>query len=485
VKRATASHRNALRGSARYERAGWICVRIGGEPFARGFQHGYLLSAEIREALRVLRYLIRQDTGLSFQWFAKNAIAMFQPVLRSNYDGKLTDGFGTEILEELNGIVTGANARRAAREPEITLEELIAWNAYPELMCQWFPAVVAGQVKPAVPLDKPLPATFPGARRFHYFHLSCSAFVATGAWTADRGIVAAHTTWQRFANGDAYNVILDIRPSRGHRILMQSVPGYVHSSTDFWQTGAGLVITETSLNIAGFDPAGVPEFVRARRAAQFGKSIASWCELFRLGNNGGYVNTWLLADSKRREVSAYELTLHHEELQPVLRSGAYAACNIPLSVAIRQLDSSGPAGYDNILMSAGRRVRFEQLLSEGRGRIDAEYAARMLADHTDVYLNASMPTSRTICGHFDNDNGAVGSQPGMGPFYPFGSLDAKITTGALVREGRFDARWGRACGSPLNVSRFFEQHPQYDWLRGYMRDRPSQPVVSVPERESR
>jgi hypothetical protein len=236
--------------------------------------------------------------------------------------------------------------------------------------------------------------------------------------------------------------------------------------------------------VAGFDPAAVPEFVRARRAAQFGGSIASWCELFRLGNNGGYVNTWLLADAGRREISAYELTLHHEVLQPVLRSGVYAACNIPLSVEIRQLDSSGPAGYDNILMSAGRRVRFEQLLTAGRGRIDAEYAARVLGDHTDVYLNASMPTSRTICGHFDNDNGSVGAQPSMGPFYPFGSLDAKVTTAALVKEGRFNARWGRACGAPLDAGRFFEQHPQYDWLRGYMRDRPSQPFVTVPERES-
>ena len=479
MKAAPARFRKTLEGAVRQDRAGWIYVAIAGEPFARGFQHGYLLADELREALRVLRYLVHQDTGLSFDWFAKNAMAMFQPILQTNYDGKLTDRFGTEVLEELRGIEAGANARRPSRAADVTLDDLVGWNAYPELMCQWFPAVLAGQIKPAVPLDRPLPVSAAG-RRFHHFHLSCSSFVATGTWTADGGIVAAHTTWQRFANGDAYNVVLDVRPSRGHRMLMQSVPGYVHSSTDFWQTGAGLVITETSLNVAGFDSTGLPEFVRARRAAQFGRSIASWCDLFRFGNNGGYVNTWLLADANRKEIAAYELTLHHEELQPVLRSGAYAACNIPLSLPIRQLDSAAPAGYDDVRLSAGRRVRFEQLLTEARGRLDAETARRILADHTDVYLGAVVPTSRTICGHFDNDNGSLGLQ-GNGPYYPFGSLDAKLTTSALLKTGRFEARWGRACGLPLRVDGFLQEHPQYDWLRGYMRDRPEQPFVTFPD----
>ena len=469
-----------LKGSSRRDSAGWIYVRIAGDPYARGYQHGSLVANEIRDALRVLRHLIRQDTGLSFEWFAKNAMAMFHPILESNYGGKLRDAFGTEILDELRGIEAGANAARSRREPKVTLEDLLGWNAYPELMCQWFPAVLSGQIKPPIPPDRPLPSTLQVTRRFHHFHLSCSSFVAAGSWTKDGGIVAAHTTWQRFANGDAYNVVLDITPERGHRILMQSAPGYVHSNTDFWQTSAGLVITETSLNVAGFDPTGVPEFVRARRAAQFGRSITSWCDLFRFGNNGGYVNTWLLADAKRKEVAAYELTLHHEELQPVLNDGAYAACNIPLSVSIRQLDSSGPAGYDNVLMSAGRRVRFDQLLGAFRGSLDAEAARRILADHSDMYLGTVMPTSRTICGHIDNDNGAFGSQEN-GPYYPFGSLDSKVTTGRLVKQGRFEGRWGRACGLALDVNRFLHEHPQYEWLRGYMRDRPEQPFVTFPQ----
>jgi hypothetical protein len=35
------------------------------------------------------------------------------------------------------------------------------------------------------------------------------------------------------------------------------------------------------------------------------------------------------------------------------------------------------------------------------------------------------------------------------------------------------ARWGSACGKPFYADTFLEQHPQYEWLRGFMDNRPS------------
>jgi hypothetical protein len=477
---ATTGKTKALAGARRADVNGWIYLHIEGEPYERGYQHGYLLAAELREALRCIRYLIYQDTGVSFDWFAENARAMYEEMLSGNADGILKDNFGSELLQELEGIVAGANANRRRAEPKVTLADLIGWNAYPELICQWWPAVFAGQIKPPIPLQKAesqqaaQPFTSPVAPpRWHHFAHSCSAFIASGKSTADGGIVVAQTTWQRFANGDAYNLLLDVQPASGHRLLMQSVPGYVHSSTDFWLTGAGLVIAETSLNVNGFDPKGLPEFVRVRRACQHADSIRAWRDLFRFGNNGGYVNTWLLGDARRGEIAAYELTLNHDEMQPIRKSGYYASCNIPLAVPIRNLDNAGPSGYDNIQKSGARRLRFEQLLEKHRGKIDAETAKAILADHYDVYLEAVAPSGRTICGHFDNDDGRHGG--GHGPYYPWGSLDAKVTTGELARRMTLLACWGRACGMPLDVNQFLRDHAQYQWLDGYMKDRPTQP----------
>lgn len=469
-----------LKGASREDINGWIRVSIAGTPRERGFQHGFLLANEIRDALRSIGYLVSMDTGIEFSWFCRNAQTMFENMLASNFGGKLRDGSGVEVLEEIEGIVEGANANRPSKTRKLTLGDLLGWNSYPELICQWFPSVMSGQIQPAVPLPKtPPPGLHASHRRWHHFGHHCSAFVATGKLTRDGEVVIAQTTWQRFANGDAYNVILDISPAGGTRLLMQSVPGYVASSTDFWLTGAGLAIAETSINGNGFDPAGLPEFFRARRAAQHAESIDDWIALFRFGNNGGYTNTWFLGDVNRRVITAYELTLHYEAMQPKVRSGFYAGYNIPLDTTVRNLGCAGPSGFDNVLQSGSRRVRWEQLRDQHAGRIDAQVATQMLADHRDVYLDADHPSPRTICGHTDNDGSALG---GNEPWYPWGSLDGKVTSAALARDMKMLARWGRACGTPLEVEPFLARHPQYAWLRGYMKDRPTQPWTEFAAR---
>ena len=143
---------HSLARARRADLDGWVFLHAEGKPFERGYQHGYLLAGELREALRGIRYLIHQDTGVPFDWFARNARAMYEDMLRGNYGGKLDDGSGAEIIEEMEGIVAGANANRKGADPEVTLADLLGWNAYPEMICQWWPAVVGGQIKPPVPL---------------------------------------------------------------------------------------------------------------------------------------------------------------------------------------------------------------------------------------------------------------------------------------------------------------------------------------------
>ena len=43
------------------------------------------------------------------------------------------------------------------------------------------------------------------------------------------------------------NVMLDIQPASGHRMLMQSYPGGIESGTDWYQNDAGVVLTETTI----------------------------------------------------------------------------------------------------------------------------------------------------------------------------------------------------------------------------------------------
>ena len=53
-------------------------------------------------------------------------------------------------------------------------------------------------------------------------------------------------------------------------MVMQTSPGWIASMTDFWVTGGGLVVIETTMvGFKGYDVTKVPEYVRARNACQY------------------------------------------------------------------------------------------------------------------------------------------------------------------------------------------------------------------------
>jgi len=78
---------------------------------------------------------------------------------------------------------------------------------------------------------------------------------------------------------------------------------------------AGIVITETTITgFHGFDSNGVPEFVCARKAMQYSASIDDVARIFKEGNNGGYANDWLIADTRKGKIASLELGLKNVTL---------------------------------------------------------------------------------------------------------------------------------------------------------------------------
>lgn len=102
----------------RHEKNGWIYLHIEGSPRDRGFQHGYLMAAEINENLRLLRTRWEHKTALEWSWYVKKA----EEVLTSKVD--------TENLEELGGIVEGLRYAGITA----TLNEMVGLNGYAELI---------------------------------------------------------------------------------------------------------------------------------------------------------------------------------------------------------------------------------------------------------------------------------------------------------------------------------------------------------------
>ncbi|MDH7502619.1 MAG: C45 family autoproteolytic acyltransferase/hydrolase [Verrucomicrobiota bacterium] len=274
------SQEACLKKAHRREKNGWIYLHVEGEPSERGFQHGYLLAREIAEGIRRNKVAWEYESGMDWAWLVQKADTLFA--------GKIDE----ENTAELDGIVAGLNAAGL----HVSRAELIAYNAWIELVAYWWPGefkkLKEGAIAPPV-------------------RQSCSAFVAAGKATRDGGVVLGHNTMAGYHEA-LPNVILDVVPRQGHRILMQTWPGWIHSGTDFFMTDAGLVGAETTIGgFEAFDPSGIPEFVRMRRATQDADSIDAWCDIMRRGNNGGYANAWLLGDIRSGEIARLELGLKH------------------------------------------------------------------------------------------------------------------------------------------------------------------------------
>ncbi|MBN2128105.1 MAG: hypothetical protein JW741_01360 [Sedimentisphaerales bacterium] len=439
------SGQNVLTKGYRHDENGWIFLHIEGTPFERGFQRGYLTADEIEEFLRTLAYVEEFETGHDLDFFVRAAVRLFK--------GKIP----AEYVEEMEGIVAGME--RAGKT--VTYEQVLFMNGFIDVLWYWWP-----QAKKAGAGDSP----------------GCSAFIATGDATAGGKIVMAHNSWVGYVLGKSANLIVDLVPERGHRILMQSWGPCLYSGTDFFLTGAGLVGTETTIGgFDGFDPKGTPVFVRARHAMQYADSIDEWAAILIENNSGAYANSWLLGDTRTGEIARLELGLKHHHLEKKT-DGYFTGSNVATDAKVLRRETD--ATWDDVRNNAvSRRVRWEQLMKEHYGRIDVARARQMLADHYDVYLQKDQPGYRTICGHGELDDGSI---PGArGAYRPGGAFDGKVIDSDLAKDWRLWAKWGGSCDRDFDADRFLDAHPQYDWLRGYLPNLPPQPWTVFPPVQSK
>ncbi len=436
----TAKEKAWLEKAYRDDKNGWIYLHIEGEPFERGFQRGYLTASEIDEFFKTIAYVLRFRTAKEPNFFVEAAAKLFK--------GKVSE----EYTEEMQGMVAGM--KKAGKKA--TFDEMLFMNGFIDIWWYWWP--------------EEKESTEPG----------CSAFIATAEATADGKIVMAHNSWAGYAYLRFCNIIVEIVPNQGHRILMQSWGPCIYSATDFFITSAGLVGTETTIGgFNGFDRNGTPVFERARRAMQYANSIDEWARIMVKNNNGAYANSWLLGDVKTNEIARLELGLKHHSLEKKA-TGYLSGSNVTSNIEI--LRGETDAAYDDIRDGhVARRERWKQLMKKYDGRIDVETAKTMLADHYDVYLRKENPCSRTICGHYELDDGSV---PGSRSAYrPAGAIDGKVVDANMAKNWQFWARWGSSCDIRFNAEEFLQKHTQYDWLEGYLKDLPAEPWTVFPVRQ--
>jgi hypothetical protein len=423
-----------LAHASRRDEAGWVVLHLEGPPATIGFQHGWLAADEIADALAMFRGYVPTAGKRDWSYFRKTATELFWPKLDE------------EERSEIDGIVEGARARGK----DLDRADVVAMNGWMELA--WYQIPQADARSNAAPGN-------------------CSAFIATGSWTKDGGIVMGHNAWIDYAVGERWNLVLDIVPEKGHRVFMDSFPGFIHSGDDFALNDAGVMVTETTITqFEGFDPNGTPEFARARRAMQYAGSIDEWVRIMSEGNNGAYANSWLVGDRKTGEIARLELGLKSRPFEKT-KDGCFVGSNFPADEGLRKGETKFDATDENSSPNA-RRKRWEQLMAENRGKIDVEIGKRFLADHVDARTHDEHASARTLCGHEDLD--AEASPEWDSPaFEPGGACQAKVTDAKLAEKLSFWACTGHACGVSFRVRPFLEEHPEFAWQKPFLRDMPA------------
>ncbi len=287
----------SLRGSHRSEKDGWIYVHLEGSPEEIGFQHGALLSNEIADFLRVIKPYLEKSSKRDWAFYREVSEKMLWP------------GIDAEYRQEIDGIVAGLQSKGVKADRW----DLVALNANQELPYYYVPWLDKKEGK------KPVTHA-PG---------NCSAFIATGSFTKDGRIVMGHNAWTNYVVGTRWNIVFDINPQQGFRMIMDGLPGVITSDDDFGINSHGILVTETTITqFEGWDPAGKPEFVRARKALQYSKSIDDFVRIMLDGNNGGYANDWLVGDNKTGEIALFELGLKNHTVYRS-KDGCFVGSNFP------------------------------------------------------------------------------------------------------------------------------------------------------------
>lgn len=409
----------------RYPQDGWVVVHIEGQPYERGYQHGTLLAPEIGD---YVKSLAAQQS--------KADPANAWKITRTLVSAAFLRKFDREQLDEMKGIADGAADGGAKFDGRpVDLLDVVTANVQMEYetlehALDALPTGLEGTKFPR-PAVKPKP----GPAKDH-----CSAFAATGPATVDGKMVIGHITMSGLANAFGTNVWIDVKPVKGHRIVMQGFPGAIWSAQDYYLNSAGIVLTETTIGQTRFDPDGLPLAARCRRAVQYGGTIDEVVKELTTGNNGLYTNDWLIGDANTDEIATLELGTTTHRLRRSSKNewvtpgteGFYWGCNNTKDAGVRADTLPGLLGrpHDLAWVPGDRDRAWLKLYDKHRGKVDVGFGKLAFA---------------------------------LAPLAAPHSLDAKVTTSALAKKLASHALFGPPYGRVWELTD--REEAKYDDVR--------------------
>jgi hypothetical protein len=349
----------------RYDDRGWIFVHVEGDPYTRGYQYGHLIAEEMVEYMNKLSVLVNESDPKQ-GWRNFRFIA----------DAFMLRKYETEYLTEMRGIADGANkAGLKLFDRELDLIDVVTMNSAIDIrLAQYAMPRTANPLSGQNFLKSEDELNIP--EELH----KCSSFLANNSSTTDGRIVFGQIFMWRGYTGPHWNVICDLVPTTGNRLVYQTFPGGIHSGADFYINDKGIMIGETTVSQTPFNPDGSPQSNRIRKAAQYAENIDDVVEILTTENNGLYTNDWLIGDTKTDEIAVLLLGTYKHKLWRSSNNEFYGDTNDfywcnnnnkDPEVRKEYIANSDNAPYDLIFTPWNRDIAFNKFYREMKGKIDA------------------------------------------------------------------------------------------------------------------
>jgi pyrimidine operon attenuation protein/uracil phosphoribosyltransferase len=418
------------------ENKGYDIIFLAGSHRDIGKKRGKILRARIEKAIDRFAFTFNKDWGLDWQWLKEFSTKYFK------------NRIDFEIEEEIRGMAEGL--REAGSK--LTEEDILAVNCLFDAESY----LTSIKKKDKEKINK---------------NGGCTSLIANGDYTEDGDYIIAHTTWWRYFTGVNFNHLEIIKPEKGNLFMMQSSPGLLFSGTDFYYNSRGISISETTLDgIKTYNIDGIPIFQRLRIAIEKAADIYEVANIISRGNTGAYANDYLIGDAREKKIGILEIGTYNHVFS-VKSNGYYVSSNLVQYPEIRE--ESSIIYDDSINSDNARYARLNTLVNTLRP-LNIDKTKMILQDHFDVSINGEKPGKNSICGHREIEErlDIFDKKP---PFFPTGSIDGKITTGAYALSGKGFFKWGKPCGDSFIASDFKSKHPEHAIYFEYLEDIISEP----------
>jgi hypothetical protein len=438
-----------LNPARQYERyAGFHVVRLAGDPFEMGWQHGALLKDAIARgpipafSKYVSRMVELSAPGPASPLLAKVANeALWQGVGRT-----IASHFPAEAREAIEGLAQGADMDR---------DELWRAVTMPETYLFVIGLVLAAR-RPNV------------APRFSVPICGCTSAVAWGSATADgRMLHARNFDYQGVGTWDAEPVIAFHRPTQGQRYVAVSSAGVLLGGiTAMNEAGLSMVVHQHLASV-DFDLGGVPVGVAGDRIMRCAENLNDAEKILNEHvPNGSW--TYLVTSEREQDVLCHELTSKRRHaFRPAGPTFGYS--NIYLAAPLEGIEAHlYPAQWRH---NTGRFHRANALLTAKQGSLVADDMAAILGDlgSTTCRFQDAISALVTVASVvFDARDGVVWAAEGRAPTsnHPFHAF-------SLREEAPLPARGtlnGGAAKDPAELRAFdayraaYEAHFDHDDL---------------------